>query len=103
MTSYWVHIAIALALLGAAIPYVARIRHPDQKPLAAYLIFVFLFAIVAAVTFGLLAWLITTLGFGPSLEDPIGAAIFLLVVFAPAFAVARWQARKPPYREGPPS
>jgi len=103
MISYGLQVVIALALLAGAIPYAARIRHPDQKPLAAYLIFVFVFAIAAAVIFTLLAWLITTLGFGSSLEHPVAAAVFLFVVFAPALALATWQARKPPYRGGPPA
>lgn len=102
MISYWVGITCAVALLIVAIPYVARIRHPDQKPLAAYLIFVFIFAVAAAVTFSLLAWLVSALGLGPSLDNPFVAALFLLAVFAPAIALATWQARKPPYRVGPP-
>jgi hypothetical protein len=89
-------------LLVAAIPYVSRIRNPEQKPLAAYLIFVSVFLIVAAALFRLLVWLAGSLGLESALDDPGPALLFIALVFLPAIAVAAWQARKPPWRRGPP-
>jgi hypothetical protein len=57
MSIFWLSGLIGAGLLVAAIPYVMRIRHPRQKPLAAYLIFVFVLVTFAAVLFRLLVWL----------------------------------------------
>jgi len=92
-----------IALLVAAIPYTARIRDPRQKPLAAYLIFVTLFSATAAAVASLLAWLAGRLGLAADLGGTGPAVLFVLLVFLPAFALASWQARKPPWRQrGPP-
>ena len=96
-------ILIGAALLAAAIPYVARIRHPEQKPLAAYFIFVTVFVTVSVVIFGLIAWLASRGGVAYGLDETGPALLFLAVVFVPALALATWQARKPPWRQrGPP-
>lgn len=89
-------------LLLASMPYVARIRHPEQRPFAAYLIFVSIFAVASAVLFGVLTWVAGTLGLTEALSQPVPAVAFLLLVFVPALALARWQARQPPWRQGPP-
>ena len=102
MSGYWISVLIGVGLLVAAIPYVMRIRHPRQKPLAAYLIFVFVFAAVAAVLFRLLVWLAGMLGLGDALGDPGPALLFITLVFLPALVLATWQARKPPWRQAPP-
>jgi hypothetical protein len=98
----WISILAGIAILGAAIPYVRRIRHPEQKPLAAYLIFLFTFAAAAVMLFSLLAWLASRLGFEPALSNTGPAVLFLALVFVPAIALATWQARKPPWPKGPP-
>jgi hypothetical protein len=102
MPDYGTNIAIAVAILVAAIPYVARIRDPQQKFIAAYFIFVSSFAAVAAVLFTLLGRLASQLGLGPSLEETGPAVLFLLLVLLPALALATWLARKPPWRTGTP-
>jgi hypothetical protein len=102
MSNYWIGILLGMGLLVAAIPYVMRIRHPQQKPLAAYLIFMSVFIAVAAVLFKLLVWLAGKLGLGDALGDPGPALLFIALVFLPAVALAAWQARKPPWRQGPP-
>jgi hypothetical protein len=97
-----INIAAGIVILVAAIPYVARIRSPQQKFLAAYFIFMSSFAAAAAVVFTLLARLASQLELGPSLEHPGPAILFLLLVFLPALALATWLAHKPPWRRGPP-
>jgi hypothetical protein len=103
MPEYGIAVIGLLALLVAAVPYVTAIRHPQQKPFAAYMIFVSVFALGAAVLAGLLAWLANRLGLAAVLGNTLPAVIFLLLVFVPALAMATWQARKPPWRQqGPP-
>lgn len=102
MPDYGISIVVGLLLLGLAVPYVARIRHPEQKPLGAYLIFVSLFAVAAAILFTALASLADTLGVAAALENPVVAFLYIVLVFVPAIALATWQARKPPLRRGPP-
>jgi hypothetical protein len=103
MPEYGIGMLAGIVLLVAAIPYVARIRHARQKPFAAYLIFLTVFAASAAVLAGLLAWLAGRLGLSGALGNTGPAILFLLLVFLPALALATWQARKPPWRpHGPP-
>ena len=102
MPDYAISIVVGLLLLALAAPYVARIRHPEQKPLGAYLIFVSLFAVTAALLFAALATLAARLGMTAVLENPVAALLFIVLVFAPAIALATWQTRKPPLRRGPP-
>jgi len=82
----------------ASIPYVRRHRHPAAKPLAAYLVFVGVFTLVAAGLFYVLGAMAAQLGLAEALATPLGVATFLLAVFAPAFVAARWQLRRPPGR-----
>jgi hypothetical protein len=103
MPEYGIGILAGIALLVAAIPYVARIRHAQQKPFAAYLIFLSVFAASSAVLAALLAWLAGRLGLAGALGNTGPAVLFLVLVFLPALALATWQARKPPWRQyGPP-
>ena len=83
-------------LLVAAAFYTRRARHPDAKPLAAFMIFVIAFSIVSFVVFSTLTAILQGLGHIDSLTNPVIAILFLLAVFVPAFLVARWQLRKPP-------
>ena len=91
---------IALTLWGAfmtgAIFYTQEARHPDAKPLAAYLIFVTVFSAAAFVVFSGLTLLLQVLGLTGILSNPGAAMAFLMTVFLPAFVLARWQLRKPP-------
>lgn len=92
-----------IAFFILAIPLVLRIRHPDQRPFAAYLIFVSLFTLVAGILFALFSWLAVVLGLSEALERVAPAIVFLLLVFTPAFWIAVWQARKPRWRRPPPN
>ncbi len=95
---YSLSIMFGVLILAAAIPYVARIRHPKQKPLAAYLIFISAFVVSASIFFNLLAWLAYKLDLGGALSKPAPAVLFLVLVFIPAIILARWLARKPPWQ-----
>ncbi len=101
MSDYAITIVLSLLLLAAAYPYVMRIRHPEQKPLAAYLIFVSVFIVAVMVLFSLFAHMASALGLGAVLNDLLPALIFLVLVFAPAVGLATWLTRKPPWRQGP--
>lgn len=98
----WLGILFVVVLLGAAVPYVARMRHPQQKPLAAYLIFLFAFIAGVAVLFNLMAWLAELFDLGSLLNQPLIAVLFVLLVCLPPLALATWLVRLPPRRQGPP-
>ncbi|MGB7934622.1 MAG: hypothetical protein WCH04_20830 [Gammaproteobacteria bacterium] len=103
MLNYWTSLLAGAAILGVAIPCVMRIRHPEQKPLAAYLIFVSVFVTATVVIYSLLAWLAVNLDLEAALGHTGPALLFLVMVLLPAIALASWQARKPPWRQrGPP-
>jgi hypothetical protein len=90
----------ALALWGAflvvAVYITRRERNPHMRPLAAYLIFVTVFTVASFTLFAAIIVMLRALGEERVLATPIAAAIFLFVVFVPAFFIARWQIRKPP-------
>jgi hypothetical protein len=103
MDNYWFSIITGIVLLILAIPYVDKIRHSQQKFLAAYLIFVSVFILASALIFNLLVRLAHQFSLSDALEEPWPIALFLLIVFLPAFIVATWLARKPRWKQGPPS
>lgn len=103
MLSYWIGTLAGIALLAAAIPVAARVRHPDQKPFAAYMIFITIFVVVTMVLFNLFGWLAGLLGLGSALKK-VGAILMLAILASlPAFGLAIWQVRKPPLRRDPPN
>jgi hypothetical protein len=98
---YIIAIVLLAGFLIAAFFYVRWARHSRARPLAAYFIFVIAFTVSSFALFAALIVLLNELGRMALLSDPIAAAVFLLVVFVPAFLVARWQLRKPPSLPGP--
>jgi hypothetical protein len=90
------------AILAAEIPYTASIRHPDQKRLAAYLIFVNLFVASAVVFFSPAAWLATRPGM-VELEQPEPALAFLALRLVPANALTTWQTSSLPLAQALPA
>ncbi|MHB1188902.1 hypothetical protein [Thiobacillus sp.] len=96
MSTQSLGIILWLVLMLLAIPYVRHAKHPRAKPLAAYMVFVTLFSVGAAVMFSVLLMLLSGYGGLDTLHDFPGAAIFLTLVFIPAFLLGRWQLKKPP-------
>ncbi|HSN73242.1 MAG TPA: hypothetical protein VLT59_17130 [Steroidobacteraceae bacterium] len=94
-------IAIWLVFLVGAFFYTRAARHPSTPLLAAYLLFVSIFTLVAFVIFAAGLWLFEISGAGGVLSNPAGAILFLAIVFVPAFLLARWQLRKPPRQRMP--
>ncbi|MGD8832429.1 MAG: hypothetical protein PVF57_17620 [Pseudomonadales bacterium] len=102
MWNPWTIGLIGAIVMLAAVPYVARIRHPEQKPFAAYLIFATVFLAAAFILFNVLAAIIDHFALADDLREAPTAAMFLALVFIPAFALAAWQARKAPFGRPPP-
>jgi len=94
----WAVVLAALVLLAAAYPYVQRAKHADARTLAAYFIFVSVFALAAAALYMVVAGVVVAAQLDAALENPAGALLFLIAIFAPAFLVARWQLKRPPHR-----
>lgn len=94
----WAIAVGAIVLLAAAFPYVQHAKHSQARTLAAYLLFVAIFALVAAVLYTLIGGIIAALGFGGALDNPVAALLFVAAIFVPAFLIARWQVRRPPHR-----
>lgn len=89
-------IILWFVLMLLALPYVRRAKHPRAKTLAAYMVFLILFSVGAAVMFSVLLMLLGRYGRLDVLHDFPGAALFLILVFVPAFLLGRWQLKKPP-------
>lgn len=98
---YYAGLALWCAFLIAAVFYSRRARHPDTRPVAAYLIFVIIFTVTSFGVFSALTLVLEALDRGSTLHNPVAAALFLAAVFIPAFLVARWQLQRPP-RQRPP-
>jgi len=90
-----------VVFLVAAIPYVLRAKHPRTRALAAWLVFVSIFSITAAVLYFALGAFAAAAGLADALGHPAGAAVFLALVFVPAFLAARWQLKRPPRQVAP--
>jgi hypothetical protein len=100
--SIWATIAIAIAILAVAAPYVAWVRHPRQRPFAAYLLFVSVFALAAVVLFVVIGWLIQALGLAARLGQGGLSLLLILLGVVPALLLATWEARQPPGPRRPP-
>jgi putative flippase GtrA len=96
MASQSLGITLWIVLMLLAVPYVRHARHPRAKPLAAYMVFVILFSVGAMVMYSVLLMLLGWLDGFAYLHRPVGAAVFLALVFIPAFLLGRWQMKKPP-------
>jgi hypothetical protein len=96
--SYSIAVFLVPALLALAYPYVRRTRHPRERALAAYLLFVTLFSAMGALSFLVLIWAITWLGSERLLNEPFGVVTLLFLVLIPSFLVARWRILRPPWK-----
>lgn len=78
--------------------YVQRARHPDTRPVAAFLIFLTVFIAVAAGGYVTIGIVLATLDDPTLIENPVVGLVLLVAVLVPAFLVARRQIRRPPIR-----
>lgn len=89
---------IASIVIAALTAYALRIRHPDQTPVAAALIFLTAFAAVAAVTYTAFAMVLAAVGQSEVLTTTLGFVAALLIASVAGVAVARYIGRRPPMR-----
>lgn len=89
-------LAIWLLLLALAFPYVRRAKHPQVRPLAAFLLFAMLFSVVSGTLYFALLWSVLKMGWAPALANAFWALALLALVFVPAFLFARWMIKRPP-------
>lgn len=90
MSDSWIWIVFiglwAVALL-VFIPYVRNQRHPDSRPLGAYLSFVIVFTVAAYLIFAAMVAVIS-IWTGLPLEHWLVATLVLIVTFVPPFFLA---------------
>jgi hypothetical protein len=96
MVSQTLGVILGIVVMLLAIPYVRRAKHPRAKLLAAYLVFATLFTVGSIVLYSALLTLLNRFIGLDFLQHPLGAVVFLALVFVPAFLLARWQLKKPP-------
>lgn len=93
--------AIALVVLAACWPLAQRFRHEKLRPLAAYLLFVSVLALVSSAVF----WLVLAIGGAlvgaDRLDGMAAAAIVILVSLVPGFGAARRIVGRPQVRRMP--
>ncbi len=86
-----------LAALIGFIPWVAKTRHPDSKPLGAYLTFLAVFTIVSYGLYLLVLALQSTVWPDILFTGMLPAIVVVVVCFLPAFLLASYMiSRKPP-------
>ncbi|MGD8809961.1 MAG: hypothetical protein PVG24_10170 [Gammaproteobacteria bacterium] len=99
---YGIALGLWIVFIVAAIVYATRARHPETRPLAAFMIFTIVFTTIAFSLFAALTLLAQAMALDAALRNPVAAAIFLAIVFLPAFLGARYVIRRPPRRRAPP-
>ncbi|SIO47442.1 hypothetical protein SAMN05444722_2412 [Rhodovulum sp. ES.010] len=91
----------AVVLLAACWPFAQRWRHPDQRPLAAYLIFASVLALVSAPPFWLISVLAQLLLPGGVPTAGLTAVAVALVSLGAGVLAACRVVRRPPRRRMP--
>ncbi|KZY47413.1 hypothetical protein A3731_29885 [Roseovarius sp. HI0049] len=92
-------LVIALLATGACWPLAQKMKHPDQAPLAAFLLFASVLGPVAAAAYFVLTWIVTLLA--GTTPGP-GTGVVCLVAAALAGGTsARQVIRRPPRRRMP--
>jgi len=102
MATQAVGFMVWITLMLLAIPYVRYAKHPHSHVVAAYMVFVILFSVGAVVMYSILLSVLSWMDALDYLHHPLGAVIFLALVFIPAFLLGRWQLKKPS-RQAPPA
>lgn len=94
----WIAVIVLLAIFW---PLAQSLRHENLKPLAAYLLFTSVFALVSALIFSLAVWIGRALLPEAMMLAPMAASVTLLVSIVPAFSAAFWIVRRPQVRRMP--
>ena len=94
----WIAVIVLLALFW---PIAQMIRHDKLKPLAAYLLFTSVFALIGGAVFLLTLWAGVAILPADAMAGPIAAAVTVLVAILPALAAAAWIVRRPQIRRMP--
>lgn len=98
MTFAWIAAIVVLVLCW---PIAQALRHERLKPLAAYLLFTSVFALVGAGVFLVLVLAGSALLPAGVMASRVTTALVLLLALLPAFAAARWIVRRPQSRRMP--
>lgn len=91
---------IALAIIAACWPLAQRFRHEKLRPLAAFLLFVSMLALVGGVVFLGLTWIVTLASPATPMGTVPALGILLIAVVAGFFA-GRWIVSMPQSRRMP--
>lgn len=94
----WIAPIVLLVLFW---PISQQIKHDRLKPVAAYLLFTSVFALVGGVAFMLALWAGATLLPQGTMAGPLAAGVTVLVAVLPALGAAVWIVRKPQKRRMP--
>lgn len=92
---------IAIVLLVLFWPLVQRFRHKDLKPLAAYLLFASVFALVGSAAFMLIVWIGQALLPEGTMFVSIALPVVFLIAVVPALVAAFLIVRRPQIRRMP--
>ena len=92
----WIAGAAALGLLAAFWPVAQAAKHPETRPLAAWLIFATVFALAAGAVFVAIVAALGALGRPEALSGGWEAVAAILAMLLPPFLAARWAVRLPP-------
>lgn len=92
---------IALLALAACWPLAQAFRHDKLHPLAAWLLFTSVFALVSAAAFQILIRIGLAVVPAGALDNPGPAVAIGLLSLAPGFVAGRWIVRRPQWRKMP--
>jgi hypothetical protein len=95
-TGIWGLIGALIVIVGAW-PLAQRLRHPRVQPVAAWAIFLAVFAMVGGACLTAAAYVLSLVGVTPP-SLPVAVALGALVVLVPGLVAASWAIRREPRR-----
>ena len=94
-------LGVAVLVLVGSWPLAQRLRHPDQRPFAAFLIFTSMLILVAAMAWWGLIVLASVLLPPGTLDGYIAGVIVLMISVAAGLAAGAALVKRPPSRRTP--
>ncbi len=88
----WIAPIVLLVLFW---PLAQRFRHDKLNPIAAYLLFTSVFALVGSGAFTVAVWIGVRFLSAGTMKGPLAAAVAILIAVLPAFAAAVWTIIRP--------